>query len=865
MESESKITNEENVSSENALLSFSQYPEIKRKEFDSKIEDDYYNEIKLLTNLFNYKIDKESGKNIYLYGIDVNEISSKNIDNFKVSLIKKLSKNDKFKEILHDIFGNDYLISGLVLYGIPKDKKEQIEFIFFMLINIDKDINKPNKLIYSIIKIEKDETKFDKCEENQMILKIKLTKKYNLKDTLIKKDIKSQYRNFLNILTGKILKQLGYKKDSSTRKILYYKKEDVEELKNQENIYSKIYSFPALKAICDYYKGSNTYHTYLKLYPKLILTPNDTYENYYKYLLDKYNNENNIKEIFKQNIKNRRGIKLYNYEIIKIEDVIFENPYKLNFVIKDEKISVGEYYINIYKIKLKNEKMPIAIRYIDNNGKLKEPIKLYFPCCLIKTVGNLYEESKINVKDFVKRPDEKYNEIIQIKNKFSKKFKENFIDSGLFKGMKGKLNNIEATAYVLKAQILFSSESKEVELDGSFDLRNTKPVKENDNKINNSEVFMFGLTQNQSEFLFNQLQEASKLLNIKIEEPFVTDLNDCVNFNNDELYDYLLKLFKEREKDKKTEIVFLFMDSFYKKSIYKIFKQSLNDSNWKVPSQCILYDKKKFPKSVNLSQFTNILSQIWAKKGSEIYKCNIGFLKHNIIIAYSTSFIVKNNKKKLLTSLCISRDKYYCEYKFDSEIEEIMIGSISSKIGDMIKSNLIKILKSNKKEIKNIIIYREGLNEKYIKKIQKFEIIDKILPTINELKKDFNNLLEKSKLIFILCNKLTDIRFLNTEVGTVIDKKVVNEEYYDFYLNSIYSRQGTNSPTHYIVLYDDTELTANNIYKLTYYLTFQCYNTTKSIKVPAPLYFVTRRNNFTREALNGKIINKKLKLFNISL
>ena len=59
MESESKISNEENVSSENALLSFSQYPKIKRKEFDSKIEDDYYNETKLKTNLFNYKIDEK--------------------------------------------------------------------------------------------------------------------------------------------------------------------------------------------------------------------------------------------------------------------------------------------------------------------------------------------------------------------------------------------------------------------------------------------------------------------------------------------------------------------------------------------------------------------------------------------------------------------------------------------------------------------------------------------------------------------------------------------------------------------------------------------------------------------------------------
>ena len=210
---------------------------------------------------------------------------------------------------------------------------------------------------------------------------------------------------------------------------------------------------------------------------------------------------------------------------------------------------------------------------------------------------------------------------------------------------------------------------------------------------------------------------------------------------------------------------------------------------------------------------------------------------------------------------------------FESKIEDIMIGSLSSKIGDMIKSNLTKIINISKKEIKNIIIYREGLNEKYIKRIQQNEIVDKILPTINQLKNE-NNELKNSKLLFILCNKLTDIRFfaenekeeiINTEVGTVIDKKVVNEEYYDFYLNSIYSKQGTNSPTHYIVLYDDTELTANNIYKLTYYLTFQCYNTTKSIKVPAPLYFVTRRNNFTREALNGNIINKKLKLFNISL
>jgi hypothetical protein len=105
----------------------------------------------------------------------------------------------------------------------------------------------------------------------------------------------------------------------------------------------------------------------------------------------------------------------------------------------------------------------------------------------------------------------------------------------------------------------------------------------------------------------------------------------------------------------------------------------------------------------------------------------------------------------------------------------------------------------------------------------------------------------------------------NIPVWTLVDRIITHKEKYDFYLNSADSRQGTCSPTHYIILHDDTELTAIQIYKLTYYLTYLCYNTTKSIRVPAPLYFVTRRNKFTYENLQGKLINSKLRALNISL
>jgi len=105
----------------------------------------------------------------------------------------------------------------------------------------------------------------------------------------------------------------------------------------------------------------------------------------------------------------------------------------------------------------------------------------------------------------------------------------------------------------------------------------------------------------------------------------------------------------------------------------------------------------------------------------------------------------------------------------------------------------------------------------------------------------------------------------NVPVGTLVDRVITNQDKYDFYLNSAQSSQGTCSSTHYIVLHDDTELSANQIYKLTYYLTFLSYNTTKSIRVPSPLYFVTRRNRFTIEHLNGEMIHQKSRILNVSL
>eukprot|EP00267_Zea_mays_P046129 XP_020398475.1 protein argonaute MEL1 [Zea mays] len=55
----------------------------------------------------------------------------------------------------------------------------------------------------------------------------------------------------------------------------------------------------------------------------------------------------------------------------------------------------------------------------------------------------------------------------------------------------------------------------------------------------------------------------------------------------------------------------------------------------------------------------------------------------------------------------------------------------------------------------------------------------------------------------------------NILLGTVVDQKICHPTEFDFYLCSHAGIQGTSRPTHYHVLYDENELTADALQSLT--------------------------------------------------
>ena len=864
---ESINNNQNENQNENESDNEDKYPE---KKFLNEDDDknDIEEPIEITTNLIKVKLNEKSIKGVYLYGCDIEQQTQIVTDFNPVNIMRKARKLKCFQQKIKE-YVPDYYISGLILMGRPiKETKETKKFKFYLLLNTTNGLE--GKIL--------DEMP-EKVPENGKIYKFKFKRKK--KDLLEMKEGDKPgesecVANYLNICLGKILKKCGYTKDRSSRKILYYNKKDAKNAQYIEK--SNFLFFPALKAVCESYEGGKIY---MKLLPKKLLKTNYTFADYFYDI--KSNDIEEVLDIFKNTVINKRGIKTYDQALLKIEDVIYDNPYKVYFRDKNNnKLSVGDYYNSHLNIKLENNKIPIAVRKIDKGGKLKggDISYIHVPCQCLEIIGNIFGEN-INIKSLVQSPFAKLDEVNYIRYLIEEKSLNTNQDE-LHNYLGSKFEPLTIKGQIIRPPLIIFDQNLTVEPNyGSFDFKNTIPFSKT-KELKKVDIYLLELEQDKGDFIWQQLKEASKELGITFkEEPKFYHIDSFPESKfNDYIYDYF-KGVDEYYIDKKneTDFIFMFMDSRKRNSFhYRIFKSNINKFNWVIPTQVILFDERKFSKKANLSQFTNILCQMWAKKGNELYVCDFDFIPKTMVVAYS-SMSMKNNK--VLTSISVSVGIKLYEYMFYSEIEEnnTQDTRISPSIETLLTKALVTIAKHLKKSIEHIVVYRDAVNEKQQRSVKLYEIgaIKNAIKKANDQleKKIFSN----TKWCLILVSKINEVKMFferynggnnntsveNIPVGTIVDNVITNKEKYDFYLNSADSRQGTSSSTHYTILYDDTKLTAMQIYKLTYYLTYLSYNTTHSIRVPAPLYFVTRRNKFTSENLKGEIINKKLRTLNISL
>lgn len=129
-------------------------------------------------------------------------------------------------------------------------------------------------------------------------------------------------------------------------------------------------------------------------------------------------------------------------------------------------------------------------------------------------------------------------------------------------------------------------------------------------------------------------------------------------------------------------------------------------------------------------------------------------------------------------------------------------------------------------------------------------MIKEELPQIFEAFKriDAKNPRYHPTLSVVICGKRHNARFYptdsefadrngNTRPGTVVDKGVTSVLDFDFYLQAHAGLQGTVKPTHYVVIYDESQLTADMVQQGVHAASYLYARATKAVSLVPPAYY----------------------------
>ncbi|XP_043787513.1 piwi-like protein Ago3 [Apis laboriosa] len=162
---------------------------------------------------------------------------------------------------------------------------------------------------------------------------------------------------------------------------------------------------------------------------------------------------------------------------------------------------------------------------------------------------------------------------------------------------------------------------------------------------------------------------------------------------------------------------------------------------------------------------------------------------------------------------------------------------------DILQICLISAIKAyyrrNKRYPDRIIVYRDGVGDGQLDTVAKYEV-KQLLATFKTIEINYQptlTVIVVQKRINTRLFEISSTGLKNPPPGTIVDSHITKPALYDFFLVSQNIRQGTVSPTHYIVIYDNKKMKPDHIQRLTYKLCHLYYNWPGTIKVPAPCQY----------------------------
>ncbi|VDK38029.1 unnamed protein product [Taenia asiatica] len=192
----------------------------------------------------------------------------------------------------------------------------------------------------------------------------------------------------------------------------------------------------------------------------------------------------------------------------------------------------------------------------------------------------------------------------------------------------------------------------------------------------------------------------------------------------------------------------------------------------------------------------------------------------------------------VVASMDAHPSRYSATVRVQSHRQEII-----QDLYPMVRSLLLQFYQSTRFKPARIIYYRDGVSEGQFSNVLNHEL-RAIREACVRLELEYQPgitfvVVQKRHHTRLFCADKKDQmgRSGNIPAGTTVDHVITHPTEFDFYLCSHAGIQGTSRPSHYHVLWDDNNFSADDLQNLTYQLCHTYVRCTRSVSIPAPAYY----------------------------
>jgi aubergine-like protein len=587
------------------------------------------------------------------------------------------------------------------------------------------------------------------------------------------------------------------------------------------------------------------------------------------------------------------------FRTYRIRQIDFDaSPVKTSFNVKEKNgevktISIKDYYLSQYEVTLKDPDQPLLI--VERKTKQRkalpsgnqaekdaEPVIYLVPELVYATGIEVSNDSTDRRRNIISKtkidPNRKIEEIGKIRDMMNNN------ESKYYKGKDGNKYSSKSSNQISKEWGINLGENLTIQgrLLPQPKLKYGKGniVKPNNGNFRSGNTCR-GSTINQNNFAYvydkrdksdirhslKGLFDKGKMKGLGIQFDQNMDGIHGIPLNNFSSWDQIKKQLNDIERNKSNiNMVVVFLSPQLEKFYSQLKEYFINTCQ--IATQFVVSKKLQDPKRAGSIMF-NIVEQINIKMGGTNFY--IDFYGENIIKKGKVYLILglecrqtNGEVNYFLTSTTNPNlDKMITTYKKCKNVKE----DKEKAIYELMQSAIDGISKAPHPP-DYIILYRQGGNYVQNKKLAEAEV-----PMFNKFLNDKKASDEKfkkfnPKFIYVCCNLKGDLKFFekgngryaNPKSGLCVDSSVTQKDKYEFYIQPQFVNQGTATPCHYQVLYEDrdNENDENNmkleeLQMLSFYLSFYYWTWAGAVRVPGALKLATTAMDFLSKHLGNKL------------